>query len=77
MVTRMLLEHFGKDATPFIQISFHDMSGQDVRRVIARPAARPCDITDGQVERLFERTGNSTRQLTTCEAVEYCKHRWK
>jgi hypothetical protein len=28
-------------------------------------------------EHLYVRAGNSTRQLSTREAVEYCRTRWK
>ncbi len=76
-LTNLLLEHFGKDASAFISITFHNMAGADVCRVVAKPAAKPCYVQDGQAEHLFVRTGNATRQLTTREAVEYCKHRWK
>jgi hypothetical protein len=75
-LTNLLLEHFGKDVAPFIRLTFHDMAGQDVCRVIAKPSAKPCYVQEGQGEHLFVRTGNATRQLTTKEAVEYCKHRW-
>jgi len=34
-------------------------------------------IKEGQFEHLYIRTGNSTRLLTTKEAIEYCKTRWK
>jgi Putative DNA-binding domain len=75
-LTTLLLDQFGKDAAPFVQLSFHDMGGQDVCRVLAKAAPRPCYVKDGQGEHLFVRTNNSTRQLTTKEAVDYCKHRW-
>jgi hypothetical protein len=32
---------------------------------------------EGNSENLYIRAGNSTRQLTTKEAIEYSKHRWK
>ena len=34
-------------------------------------------IKEGQFEHLYIRTGNSTRLLTTKEAIEYCKTQWK
>jgi len=34
-------------------------------------------IREGQFEHLYIRTGNSTRLLTTKEAIEYVKSRWK
>jgi len=38
---------------------------------------RPIFIKDASGEHLYTRTGNSTRLLTTREAIEYCKIRWK
>jgi hypothetical protein len=72
----ILLRHFGQDAIGFLFTTFHEMNGHDVCRVVARPATRPCYITDNQNEHLYVRTGNATKQLTTKEAIEYSKNRW-
>jgi hypothetical protein len=36
-----------------------------------------CFLKDGTDEHLYIRTGNSTRLLTTKEAIGYCRSRWK
>jgi hypothetical protein len=46
--------------------------------VCVRPALGPVFVADGAAgEHFFIRTGNSTRQLSTREAIEYCKLRWQ
>lgn len=72
----LLLDQFGKDCSPLLRVTFHDMAGQDVCQVLVKPSPKPVYVTDGNAEHMFIRTGNSTRQLTTREAVEYCKQRW-
>jgi predicted HTH transcriptional regulator len=56
-----------------IKTTFHEMGGKDVCRVIAKPSPKPIYVRDGIAEHLYIRVGNSTRQLTTKEAVEYCE----
>ena len=75
-ITTLLLGEFGKDASPLIGVTFHDIEGADVCQVQLKPSPRPIFIKDENGEHLFIRAGNSTRQLTTSEAVQYCKHRW-
>lgn len=51
--------------------------GKDLCRGAIQPSPRPVFIKEGQFEHLYIRTGNSTRLLTTKEAIDYCKSRWK
>ena len=41
-----------------------------------KPSPRPIFVKDEDGEHLYIRTGNSTRPLTSREAVGYCKQRW-
>lgn len=75
-LTTMLLGEFGKDASPFMGITFHDIDGKEVCQLVFKPSPRPIFVKDGNSEHLYIRTGNSTRLLTSREAVEYCKQRW-
>src|SRR6185436_5054288 len=60
-----------------IRIDFHDIDGKDVCRVSVKPAPRPVYAPSGTgEEHLFIRAGNSTRQLSPRETVEYRKMRW-
>jgi hypothetical protein len=75
-LTSLLLGEFGKDASPLIRITFHDIDGKDVCQVALKPSPRPIFVKDGNAEHLYIRTGNSTRLLTSREAIEYSKQRW-
>jgi predicted HTH transcriptional regulator len=73
----LLLNAIGKDLTPQLAITFHSLDGKDLCRVVIQPSPHPVFIKEGQFEHLYIRPGNSTRLLTTKEAIEYCKTRWK
>jgi DNA-binding response OmpR family regulator len=76
-LTTLLLECYGKDCNPLIQITFHRITEKDICRIVAKPSPKAVFVRDGKGgDHLFIRTGNSTRQLTTREAIEYCKIRW-
>jgi len=75
-LTTLLVNGFGKDASAFFDITFHDMAGSDVVKIAVRPARRPAFVRDERGEHLYIRAGNSTRLLTTREAIEYSKNRW-
>ncbi len=75
-LTTLLLNEFGKDCAPMIQTSFCQLEGKDVCRLTFKPSPKPAFVKDGTAEHLFIRAGNSTRQLTTKEALDYCKQRW-
>lgn len=79
----LLLKELGKDLAPYIHITFHEVEGKDVCRIILDPSPRPAyikikDAKSGQTkECLFIRTGNLTSQLDTPSAIHnYCKNRW-
>lgn len=76
-LTNLLLDNYGKDNSPLIKITFHEVEGKDVCRVMVKPSPKPAYVKDEKGEHLYIRTGNSTRRLSTREAVEYCKMRWK
>lgn len=76
-LTTLLLDYFGKDCSPLIQITIRQLDGKDVCRITAKPSPKPIFVKDEKGEHLFIRAGNSTRILSTREAIEYCKIRWK
>jgi Putative DNA-binding domain len=75
-LTTTLLGEFGKDASPLIRITFHEIDGKDVCQLVLKPSPRPIFVKEGIAEHLYIRAGNSTRLLTSREAIEYCKQRW-
>jgi hypothetical protein len=76
-LTTLLLDQFGNESSPLIRVTFHDLSGQDVCRISVKRSPKAIYVTEGVGENLYIRTGNATRQLTTKEAIEYSKQRWK
>ncbi len=75
-LTTLLLDAYGKDSSPLIRITFHEVESKEICRVIAQPSSKPVFVRDDKAEHLYIRTGNSTRLLSTREAIEYCKVRW-
>lgn len=73
----ILLEAYGKESAPFIHVIFHKIDDKDICQIAVKPSTRPVFVRDDKGEHLFIRTGNSTRALTTREAIEYCGERWK
>jgi hypothetical protein len=75
-LTTLLTNALGKDTSAFFDITYHDMSGPDVAKIAVRPSSRAVFVKDDRGEHLYIRAGNSTRLLTTREAIEYSKNRW-
>ena len=76
-LTTLLLTNLGKDSSELISITFHELDGKDVVRVAVKASPKPVFVKDATGEHLFIRAGNSTRQPTTKEAIEYCKMHWR
>lgn len=76
-LTGLLLDAIGRDLTPAIRTTFHDIDGKEVCRVAISPSPRPVFLKEGGGDAFWLRTGNSTRRLSIREAVEYCKAHWK
>uniref|UniRef100_A0ACD5H2U0 Helix-turn-helix domain-containing protein n=1 Tax=Desertifilum tharense IPPAS B-1220 TaxID=1781255 RepID=A0ACD5H2U0_9CYAN len=82
LINDLLLKELGKDLAPYLQITFHEVEGQEVCRIILNPSPRPAylklkDSKSGQTkECFFIRTGNLTSQLDNpSEIHNYCKNR--
>ncbi len=75
-LTTLLLKEFGKDSAPLVQIRFCELDGKEVCRVTSKPSPKPVYVKEGNAMYFYIRAGNSTRQLSTKEAVDYCKHHW-
>jgi hypothetical protein len=73
----LLLTHYGKDLSRFLKFSFHEVDSKRVCRITVEPAPRAAWVKEANEEHLYVRAGNSTRRLSTKEAIEYCKTRFK
>ena len=76
-LTELLLGAMGKDVATCIRTTFHEVEGKDVCRITVAAGPRPVFLKEGNDEVFYLRTGNSTRRLSTREAVQYCKTRWQ
>ena len=59
-----------------VRLSFHTLEGKDVCRVKVDASDRPAYVHQGDQARYYLRTGNSTRELNTKEAVEHAARRF-
>ena len=59
-----------------VQVTFHEVAGRTVCKIAVEAAPEPVWVTVGGVERLFVRTGNSTRDLSGSEAFRYAQRHW-
>jgi hypothetical protein len=66
----------GGDACHSVQIVFSSVENQDVCRVIIAPMQRPVYVKDGDMPKLYVRTGALTRELNVQEAIDYTSTRW-
>jgi hypothetical protein len=76
-LTDLLLGALGKDLATCLRTTFHEVDGKDVCRVTVASGPRPVFLKESNDDAFYLRAGNSTRRLSTKEAVEYCKTRWK
>jgi hypothetical protein len=73
LMTR-LFESMDKDRTRLLRVSFRKIEGKEICRVDVERSRRAVFVREGQgVERLCIRAGNSTRELSVSEAIEYCR----
>jgi hypothetical protein len=78
-LTDFLENTVGKPAAASIDVSFPALNGHHVCRVDVRPAVSPVFVNPpgGQTGAdFYARTGNSTRQFTAAELLDYQKTRW-
>ncbi len=76
LLMTLLTDAFGTDCSAFISLSFHRIGEEDICQVSVTPATRAMFVEDDRAEHFYIRAGNSTRLLSTREAIEYCNNRW-
>jgi hypothetical protein len=76
----LLLREIGRIFAPYLKISCHQVSGQDVCRIIVQPSPEPVYIKikdkTGKKEIFFIRSNNSTLKLNEEETEKYIQQRW-
>lgn len=76
-LNNLLLNAFGKDISLFLHTTFHEVEGKDICRIDAKSSPKPIFVVEDKGDYLYIRVGNSTRALSTREAIDYVKSRWK
>jgi len=69
----------GKPAAASINVMFPPLNGHQVCRVRVRPSVLPVFVNEPggpAAADFYARIGNSTRQLTAAELLDYMKTRW-
>ena len=69
--------NFGADLCSHVSILFHVTGNQTICRLIVSPSSRPVFVNQGNIPKLYVRTGGATRDLNIQEAIEFAPIRWK
>ncbi len=69
--------NLGADLCSHVSILFHVIGNQTICRLIVSPSARPVFLNQGNIPKLYVRTGGATRDLNIQEALEFAPIRWK
>jgi len=76
LLMTLLTNEFGADCSAFISLGFHKIGDEEICQVSVKPAPRAMFVEDDRTANFFIRSGNSTRLLSTREAIEYCNNRF-
>lgn len=61
---------------PLIHVSFREIDGKDVCRVIVEPSNHPVYVRADGTARYFLRMGNASKELDIQEALQHISQRW-
>jgi Schlafen, AlbA_2 len=75
-IMHLISDRLGPDLCEFVTVRFQAVEGDDVCILSVSAAARPVYVNAGTLVKYFLRTGNSTRELNTREAVEHVQSRY-
>jgi ATP-dependent Lon protease len=77
-LTTMFAERLGKVAASQLTVTFTDVVGNDVCRIDVKPSGSPIFMRGQKADGdFYVRLNNSTRLLTTADALEYVRSHWK
>ena len=69
--------NLGADLCSHVSILFHVIGNQTICRLIVSSSSRPVFVNQGNIPKLYVRTGGATRDLNIQEALEFAPIRWK
>lgn len=75
-LNQILINAFGKEFRQYIHVSFEESKKGNVCIVTSEPSETPVYMKVGGLKEFYIRSGNSTQQLDTEEAVNYIRKHW-
>ena len=72
----LIATRIGTDLCDLVHIRFHCIDGHDICVLTLRSSSRPVYVHSGSLAKYYLRTGNSTRELNTEEAIEHVQRRY-
>lgn len=75
LIMRLIKNKLGGDVCTLLHVIFQVIEGRDVCRVMIEPSESPVYLQHDGRSRYFVRTGNSTLELDTKEAIEHVARR--
>ena len=76
-LVQLVSSTLGKAAFANLAISFHPLQGQEICAVRVTSSSVPVYLNEGDTSRLYVRLGNTSRELTGKDMIEYTRSRWK
>lgn len=76
-LTTLVESSIGGAATANVAVDFPSANGTTICRVVARASGSPVYVKMKDDDWFYVRLGNSTRRLSTKEAVDYINQRWR
>ena len=73
---QLIANAVGKEHSPYIYFTFHEVDDQDICLVATEPCHEPVYVKNGNDMTFYVRMGNATQQLNTSEAVNYISNHW-
>lgn len=75
LLMQLVINALGGDVCTLLHIVFHEIDDRDVCQVLIEPSERPVYVQHEGRAWYFVRTGNSTRELDTKEAIDHIAQR--
>lgn len=75
LLTQLVTNGLGGDVCTLLHAVFQEIDGRDVCRVLIERSERPVYVQHDTKSQYFVRTGNSTRELDTKEALDHIASR--
>lgn len=76
-LVNLLSSSLGKDVCASLSIAIQSVDGKDICAIQVPRSGNAVYVREGQLMRFFARTGNTTQELNTKEAVEYTAKHWR